>query len=126
MINEVVVQKVKSSIKLQSNKNNCGRSLLHEVNRATGLRYPTVRKVAKDHLHLKPYQPHFVQQLHEDDPQHRLDFEQMFKEKLVSQIDNILWSDEAHFHLIVELSSTSGNSSHSNRNNQILAEQFWR
>ena len=46
------------------------------------LMYSTVRKVVQDHLHLKPYQPDFVQQLHEDDPQHGLDFAHTIKENI--------------------------------------------
>lgn len=108
IINDDSIETVRNSLSLQSEQNNNSISSLREASRSTGISYTTVRKIAKEQLHYKKYKPSFVQQLHEDDAQHRLDFAQMFQNQLASRIGRILWTDEAHFHLYGEVSSING------------------
>ena len=99
---------MRNSLTEQSNQNNNEINSLREVSRSSGMPYSTVRNITKQYLNYKKYQPRFVQYLHEDDADHRLEFATMFQSILLPQIDNILWTDEAHFHLYGEVSSING------------------
>lgn len=108
VINDDNINAIRDNLKEQSNNNNAMISSVREASRNTGLCYSTTRKIVKEQLCFKHYTPQFVQQLYEDDTEHRLEFAELFEEQLFNNIDNILWSDEAHFHLFGEVSSING------------------
>ena len=108
VINDDNIEQVRSSLEEQSNNNSVGISSIHQASKDTGMCYSVTRTIIKDHLNYKHYKPKFVQQLYEDDAIHRLEFANVFEQQLMSHIDNILWTDEAHFHLYGEVSSLNG------------------
>lgn len=102
------VDAVKQSHLNQANNNNIGKSSLKQCERDTGICYSTVRKITKEHLNYKKFKPRFVHELQDGDPDHRLEFVDLFFTRLLPVLDDILWTDEAHFHLSGELSTLSG------------------
>lgn len=61
----------------------------------------TVRRMLKE-LKLRPYHPRLINSLMEDDPDRRLQFAEMWLAKLEAEPEleqNVLWTDEAKFHL---------------------------
>ena len=61
----------------------------------------TVHRTMRDHLLLKPYKGHFVQQLYEEDFQDRVDMCETLEPMLLNDHneENFFFSDEAAFHL---------------------------
>ena len=68
----------------------------------SGLTYYAVQSILKEELDFRPWKPHYVQALSDEDCDRRLEYGEMMIEWKIRwpQLHlNILWSDEAIFHL---------------------------
>jgi hypothetical protein len=75
---------------------------LHAGARESGLTHYVVKTILRKELSFKPWKPHYVQQLLPDDCDRRLEFAETFlgwNDDWPQLFDNILWSDEAVFHV---------------------------
>ena len=61
----------------------------------------TVHRIMREHLLLKPYKRHFVQQLYEEDFQDRVDMCETLEPMLLNELneESFCFSEEAAFHL---------------------------
>jgi len=75
------------------------RQVSHEVN----IPPTSVYRIMKDSLNLKPFKFKMMQELKPQDYESRMEFGRWFYHNL-AMIPNIMWSDEAHFHLDGEIS----------------------
>lgn len=96
------VEEVATAIVEQEMENVQGTSSARAVSRNTHIPYSTVRKILHQMLLFYPYKISSVQELLPGDAAKRLDFSLIFLARM--QVDatwpwQILWSDEAHFHL---------------------------
>lgn len=96
------VEEVATDIVEQEMENVQGTSSARAVSRHTHIPYSTVRKILHQMLQFYPYKISSVQELLPGDAATRLDFALIFLARM--QVDatwpwQILWSDEAHFHL---------------------------
>ncbi|CAF3023534.1 unnamed protein product [Rotaria sp. Silwood2] len=68
----------------------------------TGLTYYTIHSVLKKELNYRAWKPHLVQQIFPEDCDIRMEFSEImfgWKDDWPELFDNILWSDEAIFHV---------------------------
>lgn len=75
---------------------------LRQGSRESGLSRYSVATILKKDLSFKPWKPHYVQQLFPDDCDRRMEFGEIFlswNEDWPELFENILWTDEAVFHI---------------------------
>ena len=108
IIDDEKINRVRLSHELQQNNNANETSSMREISRTTDMSYSTVRKITREYLEFKKYKPTFVHALSDNDKTRRLEFATLFENQLLPSLDGIFWSDEAHFHLNGEVSSTNG------------------
>ena len=73
-----------------------------EAARESGLSRHTVRTILKKELHYRPRKPHYCQKISAEDCDRRLEFAELMLDWHLDWpevFDNILWSDEAVFHV---------------------------
>lgn len=79
-----------------------GRTSVRSIARSTGVPSTTVHSLLHNSLHLYPYRVHCLHRLRQTDKVARKTFCELMLTKLrdsPSLLQNILWTDEAHFHL---------------------------
>ena len=73
-----------------------------QASRETGLSRHAVRTILKDELHYRPWKPHYCQKISPEDCDRRMEFGELmlsWQEDWPELFHNILWSDEAVFHV---------------------------
>ena len=79
-----------------------GRTSIAKVSKDVGVSQTSARKILKCYLRMYPYRIHFVQQLTSLDCEKRLSFCSSMLQQFSENdqfLQNILWTDEVHFHL---------------------------
>jgi len=85
-----------------SNQNLCGETSTSSIAATTGIPKATVWRTMRKDLRMFPYRISTLHQLEPGDPDRRLHFAQEFLTRVELEeqfLDQILWSDEAHFTL---------------------------
>ena len=75
---------------------------IRSVSSQTDLSYHAVRDIMKKDLNFKPWKPRYVQELHHEDMDRRIEFAETMLELSERRPDifkKLIWSDEAIFHL---------------------------
>ena len=99
---------VSGAVEELKSENDFGICSVRQVAEASKIPKSSVHRIMRNDLHLKPYRPQFVQELFPADFQKRLEFVDLMTEKFGSDFSDILFTDEAHFHLSGEVSSLTG------------------
>lgn len=105
---EETVAAVEGELKVQKSTSALHIASCRSVAKNLELPSSSVHKIVRLHLQLKPYHLKHLQTLNESDLNERLDFAQCFLEKCVNDgvfLENVMWSDEAHFYLHGQLTS---------------------
>jgi hypothetical protein len=93
---ESQVKRANSTI---SRKNFWRSSSVRKIARKTGIPKSSVHNILKKSLRLKPYAIRITQKLEVADFQQRMIFAEWFLTNMSDRLNNVLWTDEAYFHL---------------------------
>lgn len=102
------IENVSNVAEAEKAKHHDGICSLSQIAHASGVPKSSVRKILRVHLGMKRYKPTYVQELQEGDRVARVNFAHLYISTLQHNEDQILWTDEAHFHLSGEVSSING------------------
>lgn len=97
--NDEKKEKVAEGVRTVSARSSWSVSSVREVSKETGLSKSTIHRIMKRKLNLSKWKISITQQLEPDDYKTRKEFANWFLESMIDNIDNVIWSDEAYFHL---------------------------
>ena len=92
-------RRIAGAVATLSGSNNWGVSSVRRVSNECGMKKSTVHRIMKTKLKLFKWKMKITQQLQPGDYDKRKKFAEFFMESMLDKIDNVLWTDEACFHL---------------------------
>ena len=90
------LNKVENAIATTSNEH--GSTSLRRLSNETGISKSTIHRILKNEMHMYPYKIQMLQEIKDHDLTARLQFASWINDN-EARISNVLWSDEAYFHL---------------------------
>ena len=96
------LEKIENAI--QSTKNEMGSTSIRTLSKTTGIAKTTVHYLLRHEMELYPYRLQTFQTINDNDKRTRLDFVRWMRAN-EEKVPQILWSDEAYFHLSGDIST---------------------